>query len=284
MQKRDWHLIEFSTPIVEFKQDNEIFVIKGTAISETTTHNGTKYVAEELEKASHSLINRPLLVDHKNEIASIKGRVINSFFDNNERKLKFEAQIMDEQIKQMVSDGRINSVSVGAYAKDLMKEEDGSLKAIGINFAELSLVAVPADENATFGMAMSSNYALKESLNGEKEKFEKDERRLMDMTEINEMEKLKAELDALKLKNESLEKDNMSFNKEKRNNLEESYRVLCKEKGLKEKDVSALSDETISVLMEQETQSQEVTTLLEELLLQVEAKVMSESHFLDNGT
>ena len=196
---KDWHLIEYSVPITEFGNNLDNFIIKGTAISETTTHNGHKYIAEELEKAAPSLNGRPLLVDHKNEVGAIKGKVLKSYYDPMSKDIKFEAQIMDKEIQAMVSDGRLSKVSIGAYAKDLVKEEDGSYKAVGIKIGELSMVAVPADEHASFAMGLSANYNLKESMSHsllpETIHNTISERRLTEMTEENKeiMETFKTE-------------------------------------------------------------------------------------------
>ena len=164
-ENKNWQLIEFFSPITESSMIGDDFVIRGVAISETTTHNNHKYIAEELQKASSSLIGKPLLVDHDNRIESIKGRISDALFDVNAKHIKFEAKVMDKNIREMIKDGRINSVSVGAFAEDLIHEEaTGAYIAKGIKFAELSLVAVPADENANFAMAMAKSFALKESL------------------------------------------------------------------------------------------------------------------------
>ena len=193
---KDWHLIEFNVPIIEFAQGEDCH-IKGIAISETTTHNGHKYIAEELEKAAPGLTGKKLLVDHRNEVDAIKGKVIKANWNGAIRAIEFEAQVMDKHIQEMVRDGRISNVSIGAFAEDLIKQEDGSYIAKGIKFAELSLVAVPADDNASFGVAMSRSIQMKESLSppSVEKIFDKDERRLKDMTEeITEMENMKKQL------------------------------------------------------------------------------------------
>lgn len=275
--KKDWHLMEFYSPIMEFtevaKEGFEPdFLIKGVAISETTTHNNHKYIAEELQKATASMIGKPLLVDHSNTIESIKGRVTDALFDVAAKHIKFEAKVMDKQIKEMIKDGRISNVSIGAFAEDLVHEEKtGAYIAKGIKIAELSLVAVPADENACFAMAMANNYGLKEAMESEKKKcpdcgkmIEKDkmkkhmqdmhesyseseisiERREGEMTEEN---KLTEQIEA----NKKLMEEVTALRNEKRQNLISEYKKLCVEKKVGEKDVSKVSEETISLLMEQ---------------------------------
>lgn len=238
-ESSDWHKLVFSTPIKEFVESeikegiDRDFIIKGVAISETTTHNNHKYIAEELQKAAPSLMGKPLLVDHDNRVESIKGRITNSLWNGAAKCIEFEAKVMDTKIKEMVRDGRINNVSIGAFAQDLVKEDSGTLIAKGINIAELSLVAVPADENASFGMALQASYALKES-----ENIYTNERRLDKMTEeLQEVTKLKEELELLK--------------SEKRNMLISEYKRLCSERKLKEKDLTNASEESIRMVTEQ---------------------------------
>jgi len=62
----------------------------------------------------------------------------------------------------MIKDGRIGSVSIGAKVQDLVEEDDGSMKAVGVHGLELSLVAVPGDSHANFGQALHNNFVLKE--------------------------------------------------------------------------------------------------------------------------
>ena len=150
--------IQYQIPIKEFGEVDNEFKIKGVAINETTTSNGHKFLAEELSSSASTLNGVPLLKDHNNSVDSIIGRVKLSYFDEVNKNIRFEAIIMDSKVKEMVKDGRINSVSVGASVKDLEEDDDGALIARGIMFHELSVVAVPADSNATFNVALMEAY------------------------------------------------------------------------------------------------------------------------------
>lgn len=252
--KKDWHVLEFTSPITENAFVNDDFIIRGTAINETTTHNGHKYIAEELEKAGQGLVDKPLLVDHTNTIESIKGKVIDSFFDQETRSIKFEAKVMDKEIRSMIKDGRISSVSIGAFAEDLVKDEDGSLIAKGIKMGELSLVAVPADDQATFATAIKDNYALKEKyLTSERGYGEMTDDLMQDLevknkklTENGKALKEKFETDTKELKEELKE-----LKDEKRKSITKEYKLLCTDKKISEKDVSSVSNETLNMLIEQ---------------------------------
>lgn len=165
--KKDWRIIEYNVPIElseATKLEADDFVIQGTAINETITRNNVKYTAEELANSAHTLNNKPILKDHRNEVDAIVGRTTNSGYDSNKKSVLFEGKIMDKQMREMIKDGRITNVSIGAKVKDLVKEEkDGSeyVVAKGLEFLELSLVPVPGDANATIAQALSEAYNIK---------------------------------------------------------------------------------------------------------------------------
>lgn len=162
-QAEDWNLLEFFVPITESFDKEDNLMIRGVAINETTTLNNVKYVAEELEKAAPSFRNVPILLDHKNEIKNIVGRTTeNVVWNAVNKRIEFEGKIMDKQIKAMIKDGRIGSVSIGAKVTDLTEEDDGSMKAVGIRGLEISLVAVPGDQAANFAQAVTHSFKLKE--------------------------------------------------------------------------------------------------------------------------
>jgi len=161
---KDWRLLEFYVPIEEkIEEKSGDLIIRGVAINETTTLNNVKYVAEELIKAALSFRNVPILLDHRNEVRNIVGRTTeNVNFNDTFKRIDFEGRIMDKDIKEMIKDGRIGSVSIGAKVDDLIDEEDGSKKAIGINGLEISLVAVPGDSQASLAQAIQQGLMLKE--------------------------------------------------------------------------------------------------------------------------
>jgi hypothetical protein len=157
MVKKDI-LVEYLIPIKESATVNNDFLIKGVAINETTTRNNVRYIAEELQKAAPSLIGKPILKDHENSVDNIVGRVTKASFDSSFRAVMFEGKIMESKYKEMINDGRINSVSIGAMVHNIEESEDGPLIPRGIDFVELSLVAIPADPNAGFAKAMCEKY------------------------------------------------------------------------------------------------------------------------------
>jgi len=162
--KKDWRLLEFFVPITEsVTNEEDEFIIKGVAINETTTLNNVKYVAEELEKAAPTFRDVPILLDHKNEVKNIVGRTTeNVVFNHVLKRIDFEAKIMDKDIRERITDGRIKNVSIGAMVSDLKEQEDGSVKAIGVKGLELSMVAVPGDSQANLAHALEQGLVLKE--------------------------------------------------------------------------------------------------------------------------
>jgi hypothetical protein len=148
----------YNVPISESGMLDNEFLIQGTAINATITSNNHKFLAEELRSSASSLNGVPLLVDHDNRIECIKGRVIKGEYDESNSRINFKAKVKDQTIKQMIKDGLINSVSVGASVSEIEESEDGILIPRGICFKELSLVAVPADAGATFTTALAEAY------------------------------------------------------------------------------------------------------------------------------
>lgn len=140
---------------------NGEFIIQGTAINAVTTSNNHKFLSEELQKSASTLKGVPLLKDHENTIDSIVGKVLSSEFVPQMDKIDFRAKVMDEKSQELIKEGLLNTVSVGAIVKDI-EEEDGLFIPRGITFKELSLVAVPADSGATFQIALKEAYNTKE--------------------------------------------------------------------------------------------------------------------------
>ena len=165
-KNKDWHILEFYVPIKESTTIGDDFFIRGVAINETTTRNGVKYIASELEKAAPSFRNKPILTDHENSVRNIVGRTTeNVNFNSTKKGIEFEAKIMDKMIKEMINDGRITDVSIGASVMDLQEnEEDKSVTAIGLEGLEISLVAIPGDPGANIANAISESLDIKKEI------------------------------------------------------------------------------------------------------------------------
>lgn len=153
-------MFEYLVPIKESVSVGKDFIIKGVAINETTTRNNVRYMGEELSKAAPSLQGKPILKDHENSVDNIIGRVMKSSYDPMMKCVCFEGKVMEKKYQEMITDGRINSVSIGAMVSSVeTSEEEGSpMIPRGIDFVELSLVAIPADPNAGFAQAMCESF------------------------------------------------------------------------------------------------------------------------------
>jgi membrane-associated HD superfamily phosphohydrolase len=150
----------YNVPIEESAQVDNDFIIQGVAINATTTSNNHKFLTDELRTSANSLKGVPLLVDHRNEVSAIKGRVLIGEYDEMNSRINFKAKVVDSEVKKLIKDGLINSVSVGAAVREIEESDDGVLIPRGISFKELSLVAVPADGGATFTTAMHEAYKM----------------------------------------------------------------------------------------------------------------------------
>lgn len=145
--------------LVESAGASKPLKINGVAINATTTRNNVRYTEEELKKSADSLNGKPLLKDHDQKIDNIVGRVANARYENGQ--ITYDAEVMDERIKEMIADGRIQNVSIGARVQELLEEGEGEnavKTARGLEFLELSFVAVPGDPNATVDSALQESF------------------------------------------------------------------------------------------------------------------------------
>ena len=264
---KDWRKLEFSAPITESwetlsEQGNSISKIKGIAINSTTTRNGVTYLEEELGMSASTLLGRPLLKDHVNSIDNIVGKVVKASFNFENKNIEFEAEIMDESIRKKLSQGLLDSVSIGAMVKDVEESEEHGAIAKGIEFVELSLVAIPADPNAIYDITQ----ALHESLKLKKEELEetksnhtyKNERRINNNMD-SEMTTAKAELVTLQGKLDAKEKlmaklseKLQAFEAKEKTELETHNNVLRESLGLNRLDSFAdLTIESLKLLNSQ---------------------------------
>lgn len=250
---KDWRLLEFYVPIDEkLQESNGDFLIKGVAINETTTLNNVKYVAEELTKAAPSFRNVPILLDHENRVKNIVGRTTeNVDFNTNFKRIDFEGKIMDKDIREMIRDGRINNVSIGAKVQDLVEEEDGSMKAIGIQGLEISLVAVPGDTHANLAQAIQNSFHLKE-MAMEEDKEELEEKKVSG--ELNDKE--------VKMSEEETKVDTATEEVKDENKEEVEVEVKAEEKVKENLDISEMKkqiSELKDLLIQKKKMEEDIT-------------------------
>jgi hypothetical protein len=224
----------YSVPITEQGMLGDDFFIAGIAINATTTSNNHKFIEGELRNSANTLIGVPLLTDHENKVENIKGRVVHAEYNEEGRNIPFKANVKDKTIRQMIKDELIDSVSVGAHVRpEDIEEVDGVLIPHNIIFKELSLVAVPADEKATFNIALKEAYEDYKSYSSEDDILNNNCKEVK-MTEVKEQEEQQAETS----ETEETKEEPKPEAEEKTEATEEMIRRILREelKALKEAD------------------------------------------------
>ena len=117
--------------------------IRGIALAEGTW-NGLFYPAEEIKKAAKKLEGVRLMLDHSSSVKDIAGKVTKAEYDPEVKGIRFEAEVIREDIAKLILEGLIQGVSVGVVVDRHI--EGGRLVARNYDFNELSLVITPACE------------------------------------------------------------------------------------------------------------------------------------------
>lgn len=235
---------------------SEDLVIEGTAINAVETRNGVEFPAEELRLAAPSLIGKVFLKDHENKVDAISGEVMNAYFDADNACVKFTARITSEDVAQKIKKRVLKSVSIGAMIdrakSELIEKDDGTeiLRARGIEFVELSAVAVPADPNANISQAIqcalqtpshtspSSHTETPVKTAAVEDEQKNSKERTSTMTDnTSDNDALKQELEQAKQERHAL--------------LVEKYQTLAQKKGLKAISCEGLEESAIKVLITQ---------------------------------
>lgn len=252
---------EYNVPIECNADLDGDFTIQGTAITETITSNGHQFLEDELRNAAKTLVGVPLLKDHNNSVDAIVGRVSTAFFDEANHSIPFKAIVKDKEIKEKIKLNLINSVSVGAHVdpKDI-EEKDGIIIPHNIQFKELSLVAIPADESATFSVAFNNAYKLHSN-----EKSKIVERRTDKMTEkeITQTPEVKEPVETVEPAKEPSEEEVVEEKLRKVNLELKKKELVLAEKKLAEADKDEVEPEVkepVGTEVETETETEEEET------------------------
>lgn len=225
--------LEYFVPITESVTSGKDFLIRGIAINSTTTRNGITYEAAELEASASTLKNKPILKDHENLIDNIVGRTTeNVIFDGVSQSILFEGRIKDKKAQEQIKEGLVTSVSIGAMVKEVEEvteesadgEDIKKLVARGIDFVELSLVAVPADPNAGFAQAMAEAFSSKNTphtvdagtntSHSQSRKSQKEDNKMAEEAEKSKLETLQDERKRLEEEVEALKVEKLKAQKE----------------------------------------------------------------------
>jgi hypothetical protein len=118
-------------------------LIKGYAIHAGTTRNWNLYLEDELKNAADSLIGKPIYLEHV-DVNNAVGKVLSAGWDPEERAIWFTAEVYDDEVADKIRAGIIKHVSICADY-EILEPFDSIMIPHGLEFRELSLVAVPGD-------------------------------------------------------------------------------------------------------------------------------------------
>src|SRR3990167_8780579 len=127
--------------------NSHLFKIKGVAIVPGMSRNKIMYKKEELAKFAPTLKGKPMLMDHKNETKNIIGKIIETKFNHGTGSVHYSGVIKDKEVIELIKDGMLQNVSIGAVVGKLIEEEleDGSKQMVAEDMiaVELSTIPVP---------------------------------------------------------------------------------------------------------------------------------------------
>lgn len=273
---------EMSSPLL-ITQDEEkagVIEIEGFAVHVGTFNNIT-IKKEELDKSVSTLIGSPILKNHDNNISEVIGKITHAECkvdpDTGEYAVAYKADIDEHEedlIRKMKLDF-VTSVSVGFRCEHICSicgdnvllcphwfgDEGFEILAKDITFHELSIVAVPADLNATVKVNFAND--------SDKLQFEK-------LEEIKKERRTKMSDNFESKYNEVVEEFNnfKMENVDKINSMKEEFKAT-KEK--LEADKADKVEEVLSLKADIETLKQERDSLQEKVIKYEESfKTMEE--------
>jgi hypothetical protein len=256
--------------------DSKKIKISGIAVREGLSKNNRLYTSEELHKFAPSMIGKPLMLDHEGSVKSIIGKITNAESIDKGKMIKYEAWIKgNDDIIEKIKDKRVDSVSIGAFSKRLVRDKDDEnvLIPIDMEALELSLVAIPGVTGTSINP--KENYEQEEDEENESEEDE-DEIELKDdeveeklnsikdkkedimeseqnsqnesaVVAMSEFTKLKEDFEAMKETAKSLEDAKKALEEARRQDAINSYTERCKGKKIKALDLSKSSMEAIQL-------------------------------------
>jgi hypothetical protein len=204
-----------SAPVAFRAIEKNTVKVNGIAIRVGISKNGIKYTPENLQATAHELNDKPILKDHKALTDNTIGRTTSAKYS--EEAISFEGWVKEDGtgITERIADGRIKEVSIGASVERLVKEtsDDDCVIAEGIHYLELSTTPTPgvigtsialsigesisADTAKTLKEALAKEVTLKTTEVNTMEETVKPA--MPDTAVLEENQKLKAELEAMKL-------------------------------------------------------------------------------------
>lgn len=119
--------------------------VSGIAVREGVSRNKIKYTSEELRKFAPTMIGRKIIKDHKGETDNVIGVVTHCESTDGGKSVKYKGWVKEDGtgITDKIQDGRINEVSIGALAGQLVKESEDSEESIAKNLCGMELSTTP---------------------------------------------------------------------------------------------------------------------------------------------
>lgn len=253
--------------------------VSGIAVREGTSRNGVYYSAEELDKFSPTMINKPMLKDHEAKTDNVIGKVTNSFSSDGGKAVMFEGWVKEDGtgIIDKIKDGRISEVSISAMCGQLVKESEDSdiLIARDMTCMELSTTPTPGVQGTNISQMIDSyesklvsdeisdyltsqeslklveetiSHSLVEETNDIHNNYK--EVKKMESTQENKIAESVISQEALELKAQLLEatKQLEAMKEAQRQEAISSYKAKCESKKVPAIDMSNMSMETIKAL------------------------------------
>lgn len=184
-----------NSPVLLEEQD-EVIKVSGYAVHEGTFKKMLTITSDELQKAVHTLIGKKLLVNHDNNTFSVVGKITDAKMGvdpaNGKKAVYYEADFdaAETDILRKMRLGFLDATSVGFDCEHICSicgshiskcahwfgDEGFQLLVQSIEFLELSIVAVPADRDATVKVNFSAE---------DVERFEELEKEKMQLRRTN---------------------------------------------------------------------------------------------------
>ena len=233
IDKKVQELIDKNLYLVETKIDScesyaydggdKVYKIKGTAMPlEEVSRNEARYNKDRVKEIVQTMNEKPILVNHDWEMVPI-GKVTNSYVDDKDNEMKYEAEIDDPIIAKKIERGYVNNVSIGGLVDYINFETEDEIPEVYLSeFVELSFATIPGFQNATTMLAESYGKMKKENQSEETPAQEQDttiedrvadiEKQLSEMSSqheeiLNRLVNVETRLESLEESEESSEDD-----------------------------------------------------------------------------
>jgi len=129
---------EWTMPVQNYKQQGDGIIIKGTAITVGETRNNNIYTEEELRLAARSLAQRPITVNHDEELDFPESQVLDAEFVDDH--IEYTALIGAKKYIPIIAAGRIDHVSIEADYRYNMGDIVNGVVPQGVVFTGMSIL------------------------------------------------------------------------------------------------------------------------------------------------